>query len=41
VAMQHASASEGGALRNIVEVVLLFKNLMLKYIHSEHILNMY
>jgi hypothetical protein len=35
--MEHASASEGGALHNFVEVVLVFKNLMLKFIH---ILNM-
>jgi hypothetical protein len=35
--MEHASASEGGALRNFAEVVLVFKNLMLKFIH---ILNM-
>jgi hypothetical protein len=35
--MEHARASEGGALRNFAEVVLVFKNLMLKFIH---ILNM-
>jgi hypothetical protein len=35
--MEHASAFEGGALRNFAEVVLVFKNLMLKFIH---ILNM-
>jgi hypothetical protein len=39
--MEHASASEGGALRNFAKVVLVFKNLMFHYIHSEHILNMY
>jgi hypothetical protein len=37
VAMEHASASESGALCNFAEVVLVFKNLMLKFIH---ILNM-
>jgi hypothetical protein len=31
--MEHASASEGGALRNFAEVVLVFKNLILKFIH--------
>jgi hypothetical protein len=35
--MEHASASEGGALHNFAEVVLVLENLMLKFIH---ILNM-
>jgi hypothetical protein len=40
--MEHASASEGGALRNFAEVVLDFKNLMLKFIHIfEHVFNFY
>jgi hypothetical protein len=31
--MEHASAFEGGALCNFAEVVLVFKKLMLKFIH--------
>jgi hypothetical protein len=32
--MEHASASEGGALCKYAEAVLVLKNLMLKFIHN-------